>query len=382
MVISLSRFLLMITGPSIVDPETMLEMAKPTLSHVSEEFDRIHRETIEMLRNVFGTKGEIVVIPGSGTAAIELAIRTSVKRGEKVLVLKAGFFADYLADAARRIGAEVTVTQAPLGRGFSAGDLESLLRRDSYSAVMFQHVETSVAVANPVKELAKVAREFGARVVVDGIASIGGMDMRMDEWGVDVCLTGSQKALATPPGLAIVAYRKDFAPLTDNETLYFNITKLSKEMESTRNYYITPAVNMIYALNSALRRIIAEGLETRYRRHEALAKAVQRGLEALGLRLVAEEPYRANTVTAAYIPEGINWASLYREMHIRNVEIAGGLGELRGKIFRIGHMGEVTANDIVATLATLERALSKLGYKIEFGASIKAAQEVLQLYDL
>ncbi len=376
----MGRFLLMIPGPSLVDPETMLEMTKPTLSHVSAEFDSIHREALDMLKKVFGTSGDVVVIPGSGTAAIELAVRTSVRPGERVVVLKAGYFADYLADAARRIGAEVSVVDAPVGRGFTEDDVERVISQGGFSTVLLQHVETSVAVANPVDRIARKAKEFGAKVIVDGIASIGGMEISMDSWGVDVCLTGSQKALAVPPGLAVVAYRGGFTPLTDNESLYFNITKLLKEMESTRNYYITPAVNLVYALNSSLKRILAEGLQQRYRRHEALAKAVQRGLEALGLRLVAEEGFRANTVTATYIPEGIEWAKLYSEMHSRGVEIAGGLGPLRGRIFRIGHMGEVTANDVVATLAALERALAKLGYRVEFGASVRAAQQVLDAY--
>jgi aspartate aminotransferase-like enzyme len=376
----MARFLLMIPGPSIVDPETMLDMAKPTISHVSAEFDQIHRDSLAALKKVFGTDGDVIVIPGSGTAAIELAVRTSVRAGEKVLVLKAGYFADYLADAARRLGADVTVVQSPTGRGFSAEDVEKLLRDGGYSTVLLQHVETSVGVANHVREVAQKAKEFGAKVVVDGIASIGGMEMRMDEWGVDVCLTGSQKALAVPPGLAIVAYRKGFTPSVENETLYFNVSKLLKEMETTRNYYITPAVNMVYALNSSLKKILGEGLEARYKRHEVLAKAVQKGIEALGLELVAEEQFRAHTVTAAYLPNGVEWAKLYSEMKTRGVEVAGGLGELRGKIFRIGHMGEVTANDVIATLASLERSLAKLGYRVELGSAVKAAQEVLHSY--
>lgn len=376
----MGRFLLMIPGPSLADPETMLELAKPTLSHVSADFDAIHRESVEMLKRVFGTEGSVVVIPGSGTAAIELAVRTSVRAGERVAVLKAGFFADYLADAARRVGADVAVIPSPVGRGFTDEDVDRILREGSYSTVLLQHVETSVAVANPVERIARKAKELGAKVVVDGIASIGGMNMKLDEWGVDVCLTGSQKALAVPPGLAIVAYRKEFTPLVENETTYFNITKLLKEMESTRNYYITPAVNLVYSLYASLKRIFTEGLEARFSRHKVLAKAVQKGIEALGLRVVAEEPFRAHTVTAAYIPEGVEWAKLYAEMRARGVEIAGGLGELRGKIFRIGHMGEVTANDVTATLASLERSLAKLGYRVELGSAVKAAQEVLHSY--
>ncbi len=376
----LSRFLLMIPGPSIVNYETLLDMAKPTLSHVSAEFDQIHRETLEMLKKVFGTSGSVILIPGSGTAGIELGVRSSLKPGEKAVVLKTGFFGDYLAEAARRIGVKVDVIESPLGKGFGEENVKELLSRGEYDAVLLQHVETSVAVYNPVDKIAKVAKKYGVKVIVDGIASIGGMEMKMDEWGVDVCITGSQKSLATPPGLAIVAYRSGFIPLTDNETLYFNVSKLLSEMESTRNYYITPAVNMVYALYSSLNRIMKEGLEARYKRHEVFAKAVQEGLEALGLKLVAEEPFRANTVTAAYLPNGIEWVKLYGEMHARGVEIAGGLGALRGKIFRIGHMGEVTAHEIIATLATLERSLMKLGYRIEPGSAIKVAQEVLFIH--
>lgn len=299
------RALLMIPGPSIIDPITLLDMAQPTMSHVATEFDEMHRETQELLKKVFGTQGKVVVIPGSGTAGLELAVRSSVRRGEKVLVLKTGYFGDYLVEGARRIGAEVDVVQSPLGRGFDGGRVEAILDEKEYDVVMLQHVETSVSVANHVGEVARVAKKRGIRVVVDGIVSVGGMEMRMDEWGVDVCITGSQKGLAVPPGLALVAYSKDFAPITDNETLYFNITKLLKEMESTRNYYITPAVNMIYALYSSLKRIEREGVENRFRRHRILAQAVQRGVESLGLKLVAEEPYRAHTVTAVYLPEGV-----------------------------------------------------------------------------
>ena len=373
----MSRFLLMVPGPAVVDPEVLLELAKPTLSHVSGEFDELHSEALSMLKTVFGTRGHVILFPGSGTAAMELAVRTSVRPGDRVLVLRAGHFGDYLAHAAEKVGAEVRVVSSKPGRGFTPEELESLLDEGGYKAVMMQHVETSTAVMNPVWELARAAKRHGATVVVDGVASIGGVEMRMDEWGVDVCLTGSQKALAVPPGLGIVAYREGFQPLEENTTLYFNPEKLLREMETTKNYYITPAVNLVYALHRSLKRIMEEGLEERYRRHRALAEAVQAGLEALGLKLVAEEPFRAPTVTAAYLPQGVEWPKLYGELHSRNVEIAGGLGELKGKILRIGHMGEATANDIVATIAALERALLKLGYPVRLGTGVAAAQEKL-----
>ena len=374
------RSLLMTPGPTPVDPEVLLESALPTVSHMSPEFDDLHRETLDMLRRVFGTEGHVVVFPGSGTAAMEFAVRSAVGPGDRVLVLRAGYFGDYLAEAAKSAGAHVDVVRAPLGRGFTAEELDEHLSKGGYRAVLLQHVETSTSVANPLRELAAVARKHGVTMVVDGVASVAGMEVRMDEWGVDVCFTGSQKALATPPGLAIVAFRRGFEPRRDTSTLYFNVERLLAEMESTRNYYITPAVNLVFALNRSLKRILAEGLENRYRRHRAMAEAVQAALQAMGLRLVAEEGFRAHTVTAAYLPEGVSWQQLYAEMKRRGVEIAGGLGELRGKILRIGHMGEVGFAELAATIAALERSLRRLGYGVELGAGLRALQEVAERY--
>ncbi|OWJ55786.1 aspartate aminotransferase [Pyrodictium delaneyi] len=368
----------MTPGPTVVDPDVLLEMARPTMNHVSPEFDELHRETLGLLGRVFGTGGRVILFPGSGTAAMELAVRSVVGPGDRVLVLRAGVFGDYLAEAARSVGARVDVARVEPGKGFTASMLEEYLSGASYSAVLFQHVDTSTSVANPVAELARVARRHGARVVVDGVASIGGMEMRMDEWGVDVCFTGSQKALSTPPGLAIVAFREGFEPRRDTSTLFFNVEKLLAEMESTRNYYLTPAVNLVYGLNRSLKRMIeGEGLGERYRRHRVMAEAVQAAVEALGLQLVAEKPFRARTVTAVYLPRGIEWPRLYTEARRRGVELAGGLGELKGRIFRIGHMGETTVNDIAATIAVLERVLARLGYSVKLGKGLEAMQQVL-----
>ena len=377
--------LLMVPGPTPVEPEVLLRSALPVISHTSPDFDEIHSDTLRMLGKVFGSKGRVVVLPGSGSLAMEFAARSMVEeRGERALVLKAGFFGGYLERALRAAGAEVRVVEAPLGRGFTREDLASALDEWNASIVAFQHVETSTSVANPVGELAGEAKSRGAKVLVDGVASVGGMEMRMEEWGVDVCFTGSQKALSTPPGLAIIAYSSRASSLLDRdgEGLYFDFRRVAMEMESTRNYHFTPAVNLVYALNESLKRMISEGLEERYRRHRALAEAVRRGLEAIGLKLVAAEGFRADTVTAAWLPEGVQWPKLYSEMRLRGVEIAGGLGELKGRILRIGHMGEVDANDVIATLAALERSLKALGIKVKLGLSVEAAQEVLSYYGL
>lgn len=374
----------MTPGPTLVDPETLLAMARQVLNHVSPDFDEIHRETIKGLKEVFGTRGALVVIPGSGTSAMELSLRSVAKPGKRILVLKAGFFGGYFDRGAKMLGLEPVTIEASLGEGFSPETLDRLLEKHrGVEAVAFQHVETSTSVANPLRDLARVARSHGVPVVVDGVASIGGMEIRMDEWGVDIAFTGSQKALGVPPGLGIVAYSESYTKEVEgrgNWSFYFNLPELLKEMESTRNYYITPAVNLVYAMRESLKLIFAEGLEQRYKRHRIMAEATRASLEALGLKLVAREGYRADTVTAAFIPEGISWQDLYNGMRMRGIEPAGGLGELRGKIFRIGHMGQVGYTELAATIAALERTLASLGYKVKLGTGLAALQEVLAKY--
>lgn len=375
------RLLLMTPGPTLVDFEILLAMARPTVNHVSPEFDEVHGEAVKMLKDVFGTRGAVVILPGSGTSAMELALRSVVRPGSRVLVLKAGFFGGYLEKGVKALGGEAATVQAGLGRGFTAAELDRLLEKNrDAAAVALQHVETSTSVANPIRELAKTARSWGVPLVVDGVASVGGMEVRMDDWGVDVCFTGSQKALGVPPGLGLVAYSESYTREVESRgqwSLYFNLPDLLKEMESTRNYYITPAVNLVYALRESLRNILSEGLEERYRRHRIMAEAVRAALEALGVHLVAEEGFRADTVTAAYLPEGVDWPSFYREMRARGVEVAGGLGELKGKIFRIGHMGQVGYPELAATIAALERTLKALGVNVKLGQGLTALQETL-----
>jgi aspartate aminotransferase-like enzyme len=380
------KLLLMTPGPTLVDFDILLAMAKPTVNHVSPEFDEIHREAVDMLRRVFGTKGGVVILPGSGTSAMELALRSVVKPGSRVLVLRAGYFGGYLEKGVKALGGEPVVAEAQLGSGFTAGDLDRLLERNrDVAAVALQHVDTSTSVANPIKELAETARGWGIPLVVDGVASVGGMEVRMDDWGVDVCFTGSQKALGVPPGLGLVAYSESFTREVEARgqwSLYFSLPDLLREMESTRNYYITPAVNLVYALRESLKTILAEGLGERYRRHKVMAEAVRSALRALGIELVAREGFQADTVTAAYLPGGVEWPSLYREMRARGVEIAGGLGELKGRIFRIGHMGQVGYNELAATIAALERSLKALGADVKLGQGLTALQETLAKHNL
>lgn len=370
--------LLLTPGPTLVDPRVLKELTHQPANHVSPEFNQLHAETLELLTPVFGTRGRIILIPGSGTSAMELALRSACRPGDQALVLKTGYFAGYLARGLKRLGCRVTVKEAPLGEGFNAERVSQALdeARD-VQVVALQQVDTGTSVANPVQEVAAEARKRGALTLVDAVASAAGMEMAMDQWGVDVVFTGSQKALATPPGLGIVAFREGFEPQAREDSLYYDIPLLEREMESTQNYFITPAVNLVKALNQSLKLIHEEGLGNRYRRHHAQAKAVRAALRALDLQLVAKEPYNAPTVTGAYLPQGVEWPRLYQALRRRGVELAGGLGELKGKIFRIGHMGQVDHAELTTAIAVLERALKELGYTVELGSGVTALQALL-----
>ncbi|NOZ30989.1 MAG: alanine--glyoxylate aminotransferase family protein [Crenarchaeota archaeon] len=375
-----NKIILMTPGPTLVDYDILLAMAQPTINHGSPEFEELHKTVISKLKKVFETEGEVILIPGSGTSAMDLALRSVVRGKSKVLVLKAGYFADYLAKGARLLGADVVVEEAPLGMGFSPEALEDALKKHGdVDVIALQHVDTSTSVANPISDLAKVAREHGSRIIVDCVASAGGMRSNLDGWGIDVCFTGSQKALGTPPGLGIVAFSREFSRELEaqNKSLYFDLDMLRKEMESTKNYYVTPAVNLVYGLDRALDLILAEGLEKRFERHRFMASLVRSALMEMGVELVAKEGYRADTVTAAYLPRGVEWSSLYKEMRKRGIEIAGGLGELKGKIFRIGHMGQVGYNELISTIAALERSFNTLGYEVPLGKALTKMQNIL-----
>lgn len=374
------RFLMMIPGPTFSSPSTLLSLAKVVRPHTSSEFEAVLKESLEILKKLLNTDGEIIVMPGSGTSAMEFSIDNFIKPGDKVLNLVSGFFGEYLVQATRARGGISIQARSKLGQGFRGDEVRDLVLKEDVKAVTVQHVETSLGVANPIKEIGKVLKESGKLFIVDAVASLGGMEINMREWGVDVCFTGSQKALAVPPGLAIIALSKravDVLESSSNELFFFNGRKWLAMMKSVRNYFSTLPVNMIYALNESLKKINSEGFENRYVRHKVMAEAFRQGVEALGLSIAAEKDFRADTVTAVWLPDGVKFQDLSTEMMNRNIVIAGGLSELAGKIFRVGHMGEVNANDILSTIAALERSLKKLGYPVKLGDGVSAAQEVL-----
>lgn len=377
------RELLMIPGPTNVDSSVFRALSKPTLSHVSPKFVQIFRQSLADLKKVFMTDGEAFIVAGGGTLAMEMAVANIVEPNDKVLNLVSGVFGQRFVEITKYHGALPTVVEAPWGEAVKPDMVKDALQRNDYKAVTVVHVDTSTGVANPIREIGQVVRNYSdALCIVDTVCSLGGMEVRVDDWKIDICLTGSQKCLGVPPGLALLVVRGEAMKLLEtrrNPTNFYygDFKNWLPIMRDPSKYFATPPVNMVYAFSEALKLVLEEGLEKRLRRHYLFAEALRAAMDALNLKIVAEREYAANTITAIHYPEKVEDQAFRRGMKECGVVVAGGLGPLRGKGFRIGHMGNVNLNDITSTIGAVEITLRNLGYRFEYGAGLKAAQEKL-----
>ena len=371
----------MIPGPTNVDPAVLRALSKPTLSHTSSEFVKIFKESLDNLKKVFMTNNEVFVIAGSGTLALEMAIANIIEPGDKILNVVAGFFGQYFVKIAKAHGAVPTVLEVPWGKSIKPDKVKAALKECDYKAVTVTHVETSTGVVNPIKEIGEIVKEYSdAFYIVDTVCSLGGMEVRVDDWNIDICASGSQKCIGVPPGLALLSVSDEALKFLEKRKSsvnfwYGDLRNWLPVMRDPSQYFATPAVNMIYALSEALKILLNEGLEQRFRRHHILAEAFRTAMDALNIKLVAEREYSADTVTAAYYPENIEDATFRSEMKRRGIVVASTLGPLKGKGFRVGHMGNVSQNDIMSTIGAIETTLKNLGYRFSHGAGSIAAQE-------
>ena len=383
------RKLLMIPGPIEFTPEVLRAMGMPTTSHVAPNFIEVFGQALERLRQVFlCPSGQPFAIAGSGTLAMDIAAVNLVEPGDKALVVNTGYFGDRFAAILERYGAAVTQVRAPaVGDAPALQEVEAALKGGGYKLMTVTHVDTSTAVAADVKGLTALGREYGALVLVDGVCAVAGEEMRQEEWGIDLALTASQKAIGVPPGLALVvagpramdAFRNRKTPVAN---YYADWTQWLPIMESYEarqpSYFGTPPVNLIWALNVSLGQILDEGMDARFARHQRLSEAFKAAVTALGMKQVPVSPDKtATTLTAPYYPDGVDRTVLG---HIKEagVILAGGLHPaIKDKYFRIGHMGVVSASDILATVGAIEKGLTQVGYEFEAGAGLAAAQAVL-----
>ncbi len=381
--LSNERELLMIPGPTMVSPRVLRILAKPILSHVSTEFVNGYCEALKLQKELFGTKETPFMLSGSGTLGMEAAIANLVEREERVLCIENGFFGEKWEEIVESHGGIVDRVRFEWGEALDLGKIEETLSSNDYKAFTVEHVDTSTGIANPLKDIGKLAKNTDALFIVDSVCGIGGMPVKMDEWNIDYCLTGSQKAIAAPPGTAMFCLNEKAWNVIEKrktpiDNYYCNLTRWKPIMENPRGYFATPATGNVLGMLEALRMIHEEGLEARWRRHQVFSDAFKTGLEALGLEQFPAKGSEAYTLSVPKIPKGIDDNDMRGLMRIKyGVIIAGGLGKLGGKTVRVGHMGNVTSNDLVATMSALEMSLMELGYDMEPGSGIGATEKVL-----
>ena len=378
-------------GPSSVNPRVLQAMTLPILGHLDPRFFRVMDEVCAMLREVYRTENLMTVpLSATGTGAMEAACANMLERGDKIIVCRNGFFGDRLADIAERCGAETVTLDFAWGDPLDVQVLaDALEQHGPVKAVGVVHAETSTGVLTPLPEIVNLVHRHDALVIVDAVTSLGGHDLRMDEWDLDVCYSGTQKCLGAPPGLAPISFGPRAMEVINTrqsqvQSFYFNLKDLENYWNQTRAYHHTTPISMTYALRESLRMMMEEGIENRIRRHARVAAALRAGLEALGIGLMAAEGYRLNPLTTALIPEGgvEDAAVRQRLLNDYNIEIGGGLGQVRGKAWRIGLMGEsAKETNVFALLSALEQILPDLGYEVATGASLSAAQRALVDYD-
>ena len=375
----MKKYQLMAPGPTPVPPNVLLAMAQPMIHHRTPEYDALFSEIRAGLKRLFQTKQEVIPFTSSGTGAMEAAFVNTLSPGDTALVLTAGRFGERWEDIAKAYGISLVRVVAPWGETVSPETMADALRQHPQAkAVFMTHSESSTGVLHDVRGIAAVTRGTDAICVLDAVSSLGIAELAMDAWGVDLVVSGSQKGLMLPPGLS-------FCTLSDKAwkhvkasrlpKFYFDLTEEAKAVAQGEAHF-TPAVSIMLGLREVLRMLEQEGLGNVLKRHDRLARATRAGVEALGLSLFPKAT-PTPSLTAVVAPGKVDSEhvlSSYSTSH--NITIAGGQGKLKGKVFRLGHMGYVAEFDVITALSALEQVLQELGHPVDWGASVRAAQKV------
>lgn len=371
---------LMAPGPTPVAPGTLLAMAEPMIHHRSPQFSAILAEVEEGLKFIFQTKNDVLILVASGTGAMEGAVTNFLSAGDKALVVRGGKFGERWEEICSAYGVKVLTIDVEWGKSIRPEQIEAALKAEKdIKAVYIQAHETSTGVKHPVEAIGKIVQAYpGTILVVDAISALGVYDLKTDDWHVDVMVSGSQKALMLPPGLAFASVSEKGWGLNKTSSLpkfYFDFAKERKSLAKNTGAY-TSAVTLIIGLQQVLRQVKAMGLEAIFAQNKRLSEATKAGIQALGLKFYAEEN-PSEALTAIRAPEGINGQDVVKTLREKyGVTIAGGQAQAKGKIFRISHMGYVNEFDVIVALSALELTLKDLGYPVELGAGVKAAEMV------
>jgi aspartate aminotransferase-like enzyme len=361
-------------GPTPVPPQVLGALAEPVVHHRSPDFQPVYERTLARLREVCRTENDVLLFTASGTGAFESAVANLVSPGEPHLVVSAGNFGERWAAMTTAYGADVDLLQYAWGETPDPEDVRARLAEREARAVWVVQSETSTGVVADVKALAAAAREAGALVVVDAVSSLGAVPCETDAWGLDVVVSGSQKALMTPPGLGLAAVSEAaFAAAGTSPRFYFDWER-TRKAQRRLDAPFTPAVSLVAGLDAALELLLEEGLEAAFERHVRLGRACRAGVKALGLELFSPDEDRSAVVTAIRAPAGVDSGEIVAALRARfGITIANGQGDLKGRIFRIGHIGWFDVFDVTTALGALELALAELGAPVERGACVTAA---------
>lgn len=368
-------------GPTMVPPEVALSEAQPMIHHRTPQFSQVFYELSEDLKYLFQTKtGEVFTLMSSGTGAMEACVANVLSKGNKALVVVSGKFGERWAELCKCFGIETITIDVENGKAVNPADIENALKNTGGINVVFTtQCETSTGVVHDIKSISSIVKKYGVLLVVDAITGIGVHPLLMDEWNIDVAITGSQKGCMMPPGLAFVCVNSSAWSViekTDLPRYYWDFRKMRKNLKDKTTPF-TPAVSLAMAMKTAMDMIKKEGIENVWKRHARLAHATREGTKALGLELFAGE-YSSNVLTAIKAPEGVDVEKIIKKLRDETgVTFTGGQDELKGKIIRIGHMGYVNDFDIIVAIAALEKGLYEAGYTVELGKGLAAVQSIL-----
>jgi alanine-glyoxylate transaminase / serine-glyoxylate transaminase / serine-pyruvate transaminase len=348
----------------MADPRVLAALAQPLIGLLDPELFKVMAQVQELLRFVFETSNELTLaVPGTGTAAMETAVANLVEEGMSVLVCQKGYFGNRLAEMARLYRADLTVLQKPMGQIFQAEEIRSALQKKPAQVVAIVQAETSTGVLQPIKEIAGVVHAQGGILIVDAVTSLGGVPVSVDENGIDVCYSCSQKCLGCPSGISPITFNRRAVEMIERRktppaTFYLDIQRLGKYWGTEHVYHHTTSSPLVYGLAEGLRIIHAEGLQARFNRHLSNARLLWQGLEGLGYSLFVPQEYRLPTLTTVKIPDGRDDIAFRRQLLQRyNIEISGGFSDLKGKIWRIGLMGYSSNPENIQVLLEAFKAL-------------------------
>jgi len=381
-----NKEMLLIPGPTPVVDEIYEALAQETMSHTDMRFAKIFSEALEITKKMFNTDGEVYIVAGSGTLAMEMALINTVAAGDKVLVISHGYFGDRFIGVANALGLQVEALSAEWGKQVSPELIEQKLSEGGFKAVTVTHVDTSTGVIANLDELVPVVKKHGALFILDGVCASAAVEEDMSKeygaagYSIDVVLTGSQKAIGVPPGLAIVAFGPKALEarrsLDKVSSYYMDINNWSHIMREPFRYFATHPINMIYAYHRAMKIIEQEGFATRYRRHTAIGKAIRAALLTYGMNILAREETAAPTLSCVLYPDGVDDQKFRSSLAEKGLIVAAHLGPLAGKGFRLGHMGNVTNETLCRALAIIGEGLREQGLPADTERAVRVFKQV------